>query len=221
MNVHEIRDELRSVLKGKTLDSLIPPLVFLVAYQFLLLGYAIAISIGLALLLTGWRVVRGSSVLYSLLGVAGIGLATLFAILMGNVSDYFLPGVIGSVLLVLVTLLSLLVKRPLPLLLSHITRGWTFTWFLRKDIYPAYFEAGILWLMYFTVRAAFQVFFYLTSNVSGLTLISTLFGFPLTVGILIITYVYGIYRLKMLGGPGIEEYDNDKAPPYKGQTRGF
>ena len=221
MKFEEIKEELRSVLKGKTLDSILPPLVFVIAYQALNLLGAIIIAVSFALLLTVYRILRNASVLYSLFGLMGIGIATLFVVVMGNVSDYFLPGIIGSVALVIVTSISLLIKRPLPMLLSHLTRGWTFSWFLRKDIYPAYFETGVLWLVFFTGRALFQIIFYLTDNVGGLTLMTTIFGLPLTIGILIITYVYGIYRLKTLNGPGIEEYDQGAEPPFKGQTRGF
>lgn len=221
MKFEEIKEELRSVLKGKTLDSILPPLVFVIAYQALNLLGAIIIAVSFALLLTVYRIIRNVSVLYSLFGLMGIGLATLFVVVMGNVSDYFLPGIIGSVALVVVTLFSLLIKRPLPMLLSHLTRGWTFSWFLRKDIYPAYFETGVLWLVFFTGRALFQIVFYLADNVGGLTLMTTIFGLPLTMGILIITYIYGIYRLKTLNGPGIEEYDQGAEPPFKGQTRGF
>ena len=221
MKFEEIKEELRSVLKGKTLDSILPPLAFVIAYQALNLLGAIIIAVSFALLLTVYRILRNASVLYSLFGLMGIGLATLFVVVMGNVSDYFLPGIIGSVALVIVTLFSLLIKRPLPMLLSHLTRGWTFSWFLRKDIYPAYFETGVLWLVFFTGRALFQIVFYLADNVGGLTLMTTIFGLPLTMGILIITYIYGIYRLKTLNGPGIEEYDQGAEPPFKGQTRGF
>lgn len=221
MKFDEIKEELQSVLKGKTLDSILPPMVFVIAYQLSNLGYAIGVAVAFALILTVYRIMRRASVLYSLLGLMGIGLATLFVIVMGNVSDYFLPGIIGSVLLVVVTLLSLLIKRPLPMLLSHLTRGWTFTWFLRKDVFPAYFETGLLWLVFFLLRATLQVIFYLTNNVGGLTLMTTIFGLPLTIGILVATYIYGIYRLKTLGGPGIEEYDSGALPPFKGQTRGF
>ncbi len=221
MKFEEIKEELRSVLKGKTLDSILPPLVFVIAYQALNLLGAIIIAVSFALLLTMYRIIRNASVLYSLFGLMGIGIATLFVVVMGNVSDYFLPGIIGSVALVIVTSISLLIKRPLPMLLSHLTRGWTFSWFLRKDIYPAYFETGVLWLVFFTGRALFQIVFYLADNVGGLTLMTTIFGLPLTIGILIITYIYGIYRLKTLNGPGIEEYDQGAEPPFKGQTRGF
>jgi len=33
--------------------------------------------------------------------------------------------------------------------------------------------------------------------------------------------VYGLFRLKQLKGPGIEEYNEYQQPPYKDQTRGF
>ena len=221
MNLAEIKEELRGVLKGKTLDSIVPPLVFLLTYQVLPLAVAVGVSLGFALFLTLWRIVRRASVLYSLLGLAGIALATAFAMVMGNVGDYFLPGIVGSVALVVVTFFSLLLKRPLPMLLSHLTRGWTFQWFLRKDVYPAYWETGILWFVYFLVRAVMQLFFYFTDHVGGLTLMSTVFGFPLTIGVLVVTYVYGIARLRAFGGPGIDEFDNGIAPPYRGQTRGF
>jgi hypothetical protein len=46
-------------------------------------------------------------------------------------------------------------------------------------------------------------------------------GLPATFLILTISYVYGIWRLKQLGGPGIDEFDAKKQPPYRGQNRGF
>ncbi len=221
MKLTEIKEELNSVLKGKTLDTLLPPIIFVLVNMVTTLGMSVLLSLGFALFITLWRVASKASILYSVLGFLGVLVAALFAYVLGSVGDYFLPGIIGSVAVAFVTLGSIILKRPLPLLLSHLTRGWTFEWFLRKDIYPAYFETGILWLLYFALRAMIQVVFYLTDNVGGLTLMSTIFGFPLTIGILIITYVYGIYRLKKLGGPGIDEFDEGTPPPYKGQTRGF
>ncbi len=221
MKLSEIKEELNSVLKGKTLDTILPPLFFVIMNQFFTLSIAAILSLIFVSLLTVYRLLKGMNITYSIFGLIGVGFAAGFAFLMGNVGDYFLPGIIGSGFISVGILVSLIVKRPLPLLLSHLTRGWTLEWFFRKDIYPAYFETGILWFVFFTLRAMFQVFFYATDNVRGLTLMSTVFGFPLTIGILVLTYVYGIYRLKTLKGPGIEEYDQGKKPPFKGQTRGF
>jgi hypothetical protein len=39
--------------------------------------------------------------------------------------------------------------------------------------------------------------------------------------VLVASYIYGIWRLRQLGGPGVEEYKEDKKPPWKGQSRGF
>ena len=48
-----------------------------------------------------------------------------------------------------------------------------------------------------------------------------LLAWPFTITILIISYVYGIWRLKNLGGPGVEEFKEDKKPPWKGQNKSF
>jgi hypothetical protein len=39
--------------------------------------------------------------------------------------------------------------------------------------------------------------------------------------VLAVSYVYGIWRLRKLGGPGVEEFESGKEPPWDGQTRGF
>ncbi len=39
--------------------------------------------------------------------------------------------------------------------------------------------------------------------------------------ILIISYVYGVAILRKLSGPSVDEYKNEKEPPYEGQKSGF
>lgn len=46
-------------------------------------------------------------------------------------------------------------------------------------------------------------------------------GWPFTITILIISYIYGVWRLKELGGPGVEEFQENKEPPWEGQKKGF
>jgi hypothetical protein len=71
------------------------------------------------------------------------------------------------------------------------------------------------------MRTVIQVTLYNQSAVSPLVWANTLMGMPATIVILVISYVYGIWRLKTLKGPGIDEYLNGKLPPYRGQNRGF
>jgi hypothetical protein len=58
-------------------------------------------------------------------------------------------------------------------------------------------------------------------SVDALVWANTLMGMPFTIVILIISYIYGIWRLRTLKGPGIEEFMESKESPYRGQTRGF
>jgi UPF0716 family protein affecting phage T7 exclusion len=46
-------------------------------------------------------------------------------------------------------------------------------------------------------------------------------GWPLTVLLLILTYVYGLWRLQRLGGPSVDEFRAAAPPPWVGQRRGF
>jgi len=38
---------------------------------------------------------------------------------------------------------------------------------------------------------------------------------------LVISYVYGLWRLHRLGGPGVDEFVGGVEPPWKAQTKGF
>jgi len=117
----EISEELRSVISGKTLDAVFPPLVFLLANGLFGLIRAAAIAAG-------------------------------FALIANNAANYYFPKIITS---------------------------------------------------------------------AGLFLINTLLGFPVTIAVLVLSYVYGIWRLKQLGGPGIDEFRAHAPKPWRGQTRGF
>lgn len=50
---------------------------------------------------------------------------------------------------------------------------------------------------------------------------SILLGFPATLTVLILTLIYGVWRLKKLGGHGIHEFEAGKEPPWEDQKKGF
>jgi hypothetical protein len=50
---------------------------------------------------------------------------------------------------------------------------------------------------------------------------NTLLGFPATMSVLVLSYVYGTWRLRNLKGPGIDEFREGKSPPWEGQKKGF
>jgi hypothetical protein len=46
-------------------------------------------------------------------------------------------------------------------------------------------------------------------------------GWPAIIVVLSISYIYGIWRLNNLGGPGVDEFKDNKEPPWDGQKKGF
>lgn len=217
----DIVDELKQFLTGKTIDAIFPPIIYLIGNSLFGLKIGVILAISLALILGIVRAIRKESILYALGGSLGVAIASGFALFSDNAASYFLPRVIGSGFLFLAALVSILIGRPLAAVLSHITRGWNFQWFMRKDIKPAYREVTIAWTLLLLTRTILQWLLYKRGNLIELGWSSLLLGFPATLTVLILTLIYGIWRLRNLGGPGIDEFEDGKEPPWKGQRKGF
>ena len=117
---------------------------------------------------------------YALGGVFLVSLASGLAYITKSAASYFIPAIISSSVLLILTLGSIIIGKPLAAWASHLTRGWPLEWFWRKDVKPAYREVTWFW-----------------------------------------SFLYGIWRLNDLGGPGVHEYKEGKEPPWEGQNRGF
>jgi intracellular septation protein A len=217
----EILEELTSVLSGKTLDAILPPLIFVIVNSMFGLTTAIIVALVLSSTFGIVRLVRKQSGLYALFGTMGILLAGGFAYLADNATNYFLPGIVTNAFVLILSVITLILDKPLAAYASHLTRGWKLDWFWRKDVKPAYREVTIMWSIFFLVRTIIQVTLFLSNNVDALVWANTIMGLPVTVTVLVLSYVYGIWRLRNLKGPGIDEYMENKTAPFRGQTRGF
>jgi len=217
----EIWEELRSVLKGSTIDAILPSILFAVFNAVFDLKIAVYAAFGLAILLGGLRLVRKQPWLYALTGLIGVGFAAGLALLTRSAVSYFIPAIISSALLILIALVSNLIGKPLAAWVSHLTRGWPLAWFWRQDVRPAYVSVTWIWALFFGVRLVIQITLFQQGEAGTLAWVSTLLGWPVTVVVLIISYLYGIWRLRRLNGPGVHEFKVGKGPPWEGQTRGF
>lgn len=217
----DIKDELMQFLSGKTVDALIPPIIYVLLNNVTSLKYAVIGALSIAVLLALFRLFKKESIFYALGGIAGVAFASGFALLSDNAANYFLPKILGSGGLVLLLSISLFIGKPAAAVLSHLSRGWTFDWFLRDDIKPAYREVTIAWTILVLIRLVLQIFIYQRGDLTELGWASILLGFPATLTVLILTLVYGVWRLKKLGGPGIDEFEAGKNPPWEGQRKGF
>jgi hypothetical protein len=217
----EIWEELKSVLSGKTVDALLPPLVYALFNAMFGLEIGIIAAIGLAVALGVRRLFKKQDWKYALGGILGVGLAAGLALLTRNAVSYFIPTIVSSGVLLLGALISLIYGKPLAVWASHLTRGWPLEWFWRSDVKPAYIEVTWMWTVFFAMRLALQIVLYLRGEAASLAWANTLLGWPVTIVILVASYLYGIWRLRKLGGPGVDEFKEGKVPPWRGQTRGF
>lgn len=219
--IKELIEELQSVLQGKGIDTVLPPLLFAITNNFASLLVASILSIGVAFIIGILRWRKKQVWYYALAGFLGVTFSATFAILADNAKNYFLPGIVGSVLFSVGILLTLLIGKPLVALASHLTRGWPLPWFWRNDVKPAYTEVTWMWLVFFSLRSGIQIVLINQENIASFAWINTLLGLPVTIIVLLISYMYGMWRLNTLNGPSVDEFKKNQIPPYKGQTRGF
>jgi len=222
--IKELGSELKTIFAGrglKIVDVIVPLLIFLVSRPSLGLTPALGASIGSAVLFFVVRIFQKDNLYYALGGLGAVLLAAGFALLSGSDVGFFIPGLISGGLTVILCILSILIKRPLAAFSSHLTRRWPLEWYWHPQIRPAYSEVTLFWGIGFAIRLGIEFVLYLQGNINSLGLIRTFLGWPYTILILILSYLYGMWRLGKLAGPSVEEFQSGKPGPWKGQTRGF
>lgn len=221
--LREIVDELRMVLAGRSsfLDSLLPPLFFVLVNVLWGVQIAVWASLGLAAAIAVYRLLRRQSLLYALGGAGAVALAALIAHLLGRAEGFFLPTIISGAFTFLLCLVSVLVGRPIVALTSFVARRWPLKWYWHPRIRPAYSEVTWMWVVFFGLRLLLQLNLFQEEAASLLGVVQFLTGWPATIILLVISYLYGTWRLKVLGGPSVEEFEAGAEPPWQGQERGF
>jgi hypothetical protein len=219
----EIIEEFRSVMTGRNrwVDSLIPPIVFLILNA--LTGFEIALwgSLGIALIIAGYRIINRQPLRYALGGIGGVLLAMLIARIVGGAQGYFLPGIVGGFLTVFLCLASILIKRPLAAWTSTLTRRWPLEWYWHPRVRPAYNEVTLFWGIFFAIRTFLQFRLYQLGETVTLGTVQLILGWPALILLLAGSYLYGLWRLQNLKGPSVDEFRAGTQPPWEGQKRGF
>lgn len=223
-SLRELASEFRLVLSGRRgslLDALLPPLLYLIVYPFAGQDFALWFALGIGLLLLGVRLVRRTGLRHALAGFGAVLLAALFVRLSGTGAAFYLPGLITSAVTILACFLSVLFGRPLVAWTSYLTRRWPLAWYWHPQIRPAYSETTFAWGLVFAMRLALEYGLFQQEAVTQLGLARLLLGWPFTIALLAATYLYGLWRLRSLGGPSVEEFAAGSPPPWQGQRRGF
>jgi hypothetical protein len=221
--VRELIEEFRTVFTGRSnlVDSIVPPVIFLIVNALLDFKVAMWSSLAIALLITVFRLSRRQPLRYALGGIGGVALAILVAQLLGRAEGYFLPGMITGGLTVIGCLLSVVAGRPLVAWTSYIARRWPLDWYWHPKVRPAYSEVTLAWAVFFALRLGLQWSLFQEQAAGLLGIIQVVTGWPATIALLVISYLYGTWRLRHLKGPSVEEFKAGAEPPWTGQRRGF
>lgn len=220
---YELFSELRSVLSGrfKLLDAIFPPVVFLVVNSIAGFDLAMWVALAIAATLAIFRLVRSQSLIYASGGVFGVLFAFLLARWTGRAEGFFLPSILNSVLMVLLCIVSVLVGKPFVAWSSFLARRWPLAWYWLPEVRPAYSEVTLMWGTFFMIRVVIQLGLFQQQKADSLAWLNLLGGWPALVILLVISYLYGVWRLENLGGPSVEEFRSGALPPWQGQRRGF
>ena len=221
--LRDVVEEFRWVVLSRpgTFDAALPPVAYLAIRATLGFNFALATALILALIVGGLRLRRGQPIWFALGGVLGVLLAALLSRYTGSEAGYYLPGIASSGLSALLCLFSVLFRRPLVAWTSFAARRWPLAWYWHPKVRPAYSEVTLAWMAFFGLRTGLQYALY--QQDSGLLLASMNFisGWPAIVVLLALSYLYGNWRLRHLGGPSVDEFKQSAPPPWEGQRRGF
>ena len=147
----EIREELRLVLTGHSgfVDSLLPPIMFVLVNTIGNLQVALWTALGFALVIVIYRLFKRQSFLYAFGGVTGVAIAALTASVLGRAEGYFIPSIISGGFSVFLCVVSILIKRPMVAYTSFVTRRWPLKWYWHPKVRPAYNEVTWVWFIFF------------------------------------------------------------------------
>jgi hypothetical protein len=218
----ELLEEFRSVTgKVGLLDTILPPVLFLLLNGLTGFEAAMIGALGLAFIIAILRLRRKQSLAYALAGMGSVGLAIALAYLLGRSEGYFLPSIVNGGLTVALALVSLIIRKPMVAWTSYLARRWPLEWYWHERVRPAYTETTIVWALFFALRLFWQVMLFQNSETSQLALVNTIMGWPAIILLLVFTYLYGTWRLARLGGPSVEEFREQRPAPWQSQRRGF
>jgi hypothetical protein len=219
----EILQELQAVVMGENslIDTIIPPILFLVLTNAWGFTYAIWGSLVLAIAILGWRVVRKQKVWSAVGGVVGVLLALGLTRLLGREDVFFLPSILIGIVTIILAVGSNFAGKPMVAWTSYLTRRWPWDWYWHPQVRPAYTEITWLWAVFFLLRVVLQINALQAEAANQLAGLNLLLGWPAILLLLIVTYLYGTWRLRNLGGPSVDEFVNGVEPPWESQQRGF
>lgn len=185
-------------------ESILPGLGFLVVYTLTKsLLPSVLIPLALSVVFVVVRLVRRTAPSQAFVGVLGIAISAVLAIVTGKPEDNFLPGIIINVVSLAVLLLSLALRWPLIGVIVGFLTNEGITWRSDKAKRRVLVIATWLWVGLFALRLAVEYPLYLAGETEWLAGTKLLLGVPLYAAVLWVTWllVRSVYARSRGGVP--------------------
>ena len=124
-------------------------------------------------------------------------------------------------MIIVLAVVSVLVNRPMVAWTSILTRRWPREWYWHPRVLPAYNEVTIFWAVAFAAQLGLEYWFYQREALNSLGIARLLFGWPFTIVLLVVSYLYGLWRLGNLKAPAWKNSKPGQNHPGKARRRGF
>ncbi|SFS67066.1 DUF3159 domain-containing protein [Saccharopolyspora flava] len=175
--------------------SAVPIVVFVLVSSFTSMMPAIWASIGVAVAIAIFRLVRKEPLQPAISGVLGVAVCSFIAYRSGETKGFFLLGIWTSLIYGGVFLASVLARWPLVGVAWSALNGLGMNWRKQRRAMRAYDIATLSWTAVFAAKYVVQQWLYDNDQTGWLAFARIAMGYPLT-GIALIVTVWAIRRAK-------------------------
>jgi hypothetical protein len=175
--------------------SAVPIVVFVVVSSFTSMMPAIWASIGVAVAIAIFRLVRKEPLQPAISGVLGVAVCSFIAYRSGETKGFFLLGIWTSLIYGGVFLVSVAARWPLVGVVWSTLNGLGMEWRKQRRAMRAYDIATLSWAAVFGAKYVVQQWLYDNDQTGWLAFARIAMGYPLT-GIALVVTVWAIRRAK-------------------------
>jgi hypothetical protein len=171
--------------------STVPVVVFVAAAAFLPLPMTIGVSLAAGLAVTGFRLLRGERFTSAIGGLLGLAIAVGIVAWTGSAKDFFVVGIWMALAGFVVTVGSVLARRPLTGVIWNLMHGNAHAWRADAVTLRTHDVATLAAAAVFGARFAVKEWLYLADSTTWLAIAKIAMGTPLTVlGALVVVWAF-------------------------------
>ncbi|MCY0904303.1 DUF3159 domain-containing protein [Arthrobacter sp. H14-L1] len=175
-------------------ESVLPGLLFVVVFTITSeLNISLILSLLVALVFTGARLLKKEPLTQAIGGLIGVGISALISRSTGQAKDYYLPGFFTNAAYMAAMVISILVKWPIMGVVFGYVRNEGLRWRRDPSRLRAYRVATWMLVAVMGLRLAVQIPLYLADQVAALGSTRLIMGLPL--------YAFGLWLAWLLSRP--------------------